>query len=103
MAAGHFQAHPEELRELAKDFQTAADELAGRIASFQGSVVEIGEAFGLLGACTGVTGQYMEMVNHTSEGLTELANLLYANSSGIQQSAGNYEGIDQHISATMGA
>ncbi|KPC66016.1 hypothetical protein ADL29_06210 [Streptomyces chattanoogensis] len=103
MAAGHFQAHPDGLRELAADFQSAADELAGCIKDFQGSVIEIGEAFGLLGACTGVTSQYVEMVVHTGEGLTELAHLLYANSSGVHQSAGNYEGVDQHVSATMGA
>ncbi|MFG2864184.1 WXG100 family type VII secretion target [Streptomyces sioyaensis] len=103
MAANHFQAHPDGLRELASDFQSAADELAGRIEAFKGSVVEIGEAFGVVGACAGVTSQYLEMVNSTGEGLTELAQLLSSNSSGLQQSAGNYEGVDRHTSTTMRA
>ncbi|MFJ9419442.1 hypothetical protein ACIRPT_35580 [Streptomyces sp. NPDC101227] len=98
-----FQAHPDGLRALAGDFRSAADELSGRIASFAGSVFEVGEAFGLLGACTGVTSQYLEMVHHTGEGLTELALLLSSNSSGLHQTAGNYEGVDRHTSATMGA
>ncbi|MFI9047962.1 hypothetical protein [Streptomyces sp. NPDC053427] len=103
MAAGHFQAHPDGLRELATDFQSAADELAGRIEEFVGNVFEIGEAFGIIAACKGVTDQYWEMVNHTGEGLAELAQVLRCNSSGLHRSAANYDGVDAHTSATMGA
>ncbi|MFF4950333.1 type VII secretion target [Streptomyces chattanoogensis] len=102
-AAGHFQAHPDGLRELAADFQSAADELAGRIDGFVGNVFEVGEAFGVIAACQGITDQYWEMVNSTSEGLAELAQLLRSNSAGLHQSAANYDGVDKHTSETLGA
>ncbi|MFB7630072.1 WXG100 family type VII secretion target [Streptomyces sp. NPDC056149] len=103
MSVGHFQAHPDGLRELAADFQSAAEELAGRIEGFVGDVFEVGEAFGLIAACKGITDQYWEMVNHTGEGLAELAQVLRCNSSGLNQSAANYDGVDTRTSATLGA
>ncbi|WP_369357132.1 type VII secretion target [Streptomyces sp. cg2] len=103
MAARQFQAHPDGLRELAAEFQSAADELAGGIEGFVGNVFEIGEAFGVIAACQGITDQYWEMVNHTSEGLAELAQLLRSNSAGLNQSAANYDGVDEHTSQTLGA
>ncbi|MGG2462518.1 type VII secretion target [Streptomyces sp. RGM 3693] len=103
MAAGQFQAHPDGLRELATEFQSAADELAGGIEGFVGNVFEIGEAFGVIAACQGITDQYAEMVNRTAEGLAELAQLFRSNSAGLHQSAANYDGVDAHTSETLRA
>ncbi|MEW1657952.1 MULTISPECIES: type VII secretion target [unclassified Streptomyces] len=101
MTAEHFQAHPDEIRDLAGEFTSVVDELTAHIAGFVGDAIEIGEAFGLLGACTGVTSQYTEMVNNTSEGLNEIAQLLANSASGLQTSADNYTSVDTHTSSTM--
>ncbi|AJT65388.1 hypothetical protein T261_3723 [Streptomyces lydicus] len=57
----------------------------------------------MIAACQGITDQYWEMVNHTSEGLAELAQLLRCNSAGLRTSAANYDGVDKHTSETLGA
>lgn len=63
-------------------------------------MIEIGEAFGLLGACTGPASQYQTLVEHTAHGLGELENVLGADSAGLDQMAEQYDKVE-HFNAVM--
>ncbi|REK91228.1 hypothetical protein DY245_05605 [Streptomyces inhibens] len=102
MSSEHFEVHPEGIRELASEFRTAAEEIDSRVKGFAAQAGRIGTAFGLLGACTGVTSQYAEMLNHTDEGLVELAGLLRHSGAGLEHSAANYDAVESHTVSTMG-
>ena len=88
------------LQQLAKEFQTAADRLASMAPAFQNNVIEIGEAFGLLGACTGAASQYQTLVEHTGHGLGVLENALSADSAGLDDMAEQYDKVE-HFNARM--
>ncbi|MEU9121828.1 hypothetical protein AB0C96_18550 [Streptomyces sp. NPDC048506] len=102
MSSEHFEAHPEGIRELAAEFSTAADEIDNRLQGFAAQAGQIGTAFGLLGACTGVTSQYAEMLVHTEEGLAELAALLRHSGFGLEHSAANYDAVEAVTVSSMG-
>ncbi|MER6048757.1 type VII secretion target [Streptomyces sp. NPDC001793] len=103
MTNEHFEVHPEGMRELAAEFRTAADEIGGRLQGFTAQAGQIGTAFGLLGACTGVTSQYAEMLLHTEQGIAELAALLQHSGSGLEHSAANYDAVESFTASSMGS
>jgi hypothetical protein len=92
----------EYLHDLAKEFQAAADRFASLTPEFQGNVIEVGEAFGLLGACTGAMTQYLNLVTHTVHGLGELEQTLSADSAGLDHTADQYGQVDHYNSRLLG-
>lgn len=97
-----FRTHPDAMRGLAGQFRAAAADLEGAVPTFQGNVFEVGEAFGLLGACTGTATQYQNMVNHTVEGLNKLVEMLITDAEGLEYNASLYQQTDQHNSRLLG-
>ena len=87
MSGEQFFVVNEYLHDLAKEFQRVADRFAGLTPAFQGNVIQVGEAFGLLGACTEAADQYRQLVSHTVHGLGELEKALSADSDGLENRA----------------
>ncbi|SEM37006.1 type VII secretion target [Streptacidiphilus jiangxiensis] len=102
MAAEHFYVGNEYLHDLATEFQQAADRLASLAPAFQNNVIEIGEAFGLLGACTGAASQYQSLVEHTAHGLGELEQALAADSAGLEHTAEMYDQVEHCNAGLLG-
>jgi uncharacterized protein YukE len=99
--APEFHVQPDGLDTLAADFRSAGQRLADRIGGFSGQAFAIGEAFGLLGACSGVTEKYADMVAHTGEGLGRLAELLQSTGDALKHSSEQYRGTDGSVARTM--
>ncbi|WP_052443204.1 WXG100 family type VII secretion target [Streptacidiphilus neutrinimicus] len=97
-----FYIDPAAVMSLADEFQAAADALGGRAPAFASNVLEIGDAFGLLGECTGAAEQYQQLVNHTGHGLGELEQALAADAAGLVHTADQYILVDQHNSGLLG-
>jgi hypothetical protein len=97
-----FRTHPDRIRQLAQEFRAAATDLEGAVPGFQGNVLEVGEAFGLLGVCTGAASQYLTMVDHTVDGLQKLVEMMLTDAEGLEYNASLYEDTDQHNSRLMG-
>jgi hypothetical protein len=97
-----FSIDPAAVKSLANEFQAAADALGGQAPAFASNVFEIGDAFGLLGECTGAADQYQQLVNHTGHGLGELEQALGADAAGLADTADQYLCVDQHNSRLLG-
>lgn len=102
MAAGQFLVAKEYLHDLATEFQQAADRLASLAPAFQNNVLEIGEAFGALGVCTGAASQYQSLVEHTAHGLGELEQALAADAAGLEHTAEQYDQVEHCNSRLLG-
>lgn len=83
---------------LAGKFTDHSDELGPKVTSFAGSTGQIGEAFGVLGACDGATEQYTNLTSETVTGLNQLMATLAGISSGLNQTAAAFQGGDQQVS-----
>src|SRR5262245_44104423 len=98
----HFRVHPDSLARLAEDFRAAAGELGEATQGFGGNVMQVGQAFGLLGVCDGIAGKYLEMTEHTVQGLGQLAELLDANAQGLERNRESYCAVDAAHARAMG-
>ncbi|MEZ0068576.1 uncharacterized protein YukE [Streptacidiphilus sp. MAP12-20] len=97
-----FFIDPAAVRALAREFQAASDRFGGLTPAFQANVFEVGEAFGVLGECTGAADQYQTLVNHTVEGLGRMEQALSADAAGLEHTAEQYTAVDQHNSRLLG-
>ncbi|MBB4922634.1 WXG100 family type VII secretion target [Kitasatospora kifunensis] len=101
MAGGQFQVHPAALTALGGRFGTESQTLAGQVASFETTASDVGQAFGLLGACDGAASQYLQLFNSTSKALNQLTQVLDANNSRLQTSAATYQATDKAVSGNV--
>ncbi|GAA1241949.1 hypothetical protein GCM10009665_35840 [Kitasatospora nipponensis] len=99
MADGQFQVHPAALTSLGGKFGTESQGLTKQTATFTGSAAEIGEAFGLLGACDGAMAQYVKLFTSTSKALGQLSQVLAANDTRLKATAASYASTDQSVEA----
>ncbi|MHA6758901.1 WXG100 family type VII secretion target [Streptacidiphilus sp. PAMC 29251] len=97
-----FLADPQAIQKLAGEFRTAAENLQHAIPGFESDVFAVGEAFGLLGACTGAADQYQNLVRHTVTGLNQLAEVLDGDQQGLDFNAAFYRSTDRHNSLLLG-
>ncbi|HEX4787634.1 MAG TPA: hypothetical protein VH372_04185 [Actinospica sp.] len=68
-----FTAVPPAIAGLGAEFEAQGQQLAESANGFSGSAFQIGEAFGLLGACDGALQKYQSMLRSTMTGLGRLA------------------------------
>lgn len=101
MELDNFFIYPPAVRDLAQQFQAAADRIASMTPAFEGNVLEVGEAFGVLGACTDTTSGYLTLVHNTVHGLGQLEQALDADQAGLTDSVDQYVAVDQHNSRLL--
>lgn len=90
-----FGVDPDSLHSLAGTFVREANALKNPIAAFTSAANEIGEAFGLLGACDGAADQYRKLQQHTSTTLGKLPEVLHNDAERLRGNATNYAHSDQ--------
>jgi hypothetical protein len=92
---GQFGVDPATLTELAGKFDREATGLAGPIEGFAAGASEIGQAFGLLGACDGAAEKYRQLLNHTVKALSCLPGVLNSDRDRLRANAASYTAADQ--------
>lgn len=97
MAGEHFQVHPPTVAGLANKFHTESQGLTKQVADFGSSAADIGEAFGLLGACDGAMQKYLTLFQSTSRALGRLSQVLDANGQRLTATAASYTSVDQTV------
>ncbi|MFH8632209.1 type VII secretion target [Streptomyces lydicus] len=93
--AGQFGVDAETLKGLAGGFDREAKELEKPVAAFSATAADIGQAFGLLGACDGAADKYRQLLQHTSKVLGQLPHVLRNDAERLRVSAANYTASDQ--------
>jgi len=93
--SGQFGVDPDTLTDLAGRFDREAAGLAGPIGAFSGSAAEIGEAFGLLGACDGATDKYRQLLDSTAKALGHLPDVLRSDGDRLRLNATHYADSDR--------
>jgi len=102
VASSSFTAHPESIRQLGGQFSTAAQSLTGPVNQFTGSALEVGEAFGLLGACDDALQKYVSMAQSTQASLAKLIQVLQQGGATLQKQGTNYELVDNAVATQAG-
>ncbi|MFJ5535281.1 type VII secretion target [Streptomyces sp. NPDC093261] len=90
-----FGVDPDTLRDLAGKFDREAKGLAGPIETFAATASEVGEAFGLLGACDGAAEKYQKLLAGTIKALGQLPGVLGSDGDRLRVNAANYQQADQ--------
>ncbi|MFF4502831.1 type VII secretion target [Streptomyces sp. NPDC001401] len=90
-----FGVDPDTLTDLAGKFDREAKDLAKPIDAFAATASEIGEAFGLLGACDGAADKYQTLLNNTLKALGHLPGVFTSDGDRLRLNAGNYKASDQ--------
>ncbi|MEV6027977.1 type VII secretion target [Streptomyces sp. NPDC052036] len=90
-----FGVDPDTLTDLAGKFDREAKGLAGPIDDFAATASEIGEAFGLLGACDGAAEKYQKLLTSTVKALGHLPGVLGSDADRLRLNAANYKDSDQ--------
>ncbi|POX44853.1 WXG100 family type VII secretion target [Streptomyces sp. Ru72] len=90
-----FGVDPDTLTDLAGKFDREARGLAVPIESFAATASEVGEAFGLLGACDGAAERYQKLLTSTLEALGHLPGVLGSDGDRLRTNAANYKDSDQ--------
>ncbi|MGV9244366.1 ESX-1 secretion-associated protein [Streptomyces sp. NPDC003710] len=90
-----FGVDPDTLTDLAGKFDREAKGLAKPISDFAATASEIGEAFGLLGACDGAAEKYRTLLNSTIEALGHLPGVLTSDGDRLRLNAANYKDSDR--------
>ncbi|MFF8373437.1 WXG100 family type VII secretion target [Streptomyces lydicus] len=93
--AAQFGVDAETLNSLAGRFEREAKELEKPVAAFSATAADIGQAFGLLGACDGAADKYRQLLQHTSRALGQLPLVLRNDAERLRVSAANYTASDQ--------
>jgi hypothetical protein len=102
MTSSSFTAHPESIRRLGGQFCTASQGLTGPASDFTGSALEVGEAFGLLGACDDAMEKYVSMAQSTQSSLEMLISVLQQGGEILQEQGTNYELVDNAVAEKAG-
>jgi hypothetical protein len=97
MTSNSFTAHPESIRRLGGQFCTASQGLTAPASDFTGSAMEVGEAFGLLGACDDAMEKYVSMAQSTQASLEKLISVLQQGGEILQKQGTNYELVDNAV------
>ena len=90
-----FGVDPDTLDELAGKFDREARDLAKPIDGFAATASQIGEAFGLLGACDGAAQKYQTLLNSTLKALGQLPGVFTSDGDRLRLNATNYQNSDQ--------
>ncbi|MFI9645291.1 WXG100 family type VII secretion target [Streptomyces sp. NPDC052040] len=90
-----FGVDPDRLTDLAGKFDREAKDLATPIDGFAAIASEIGEAFGLLGACDGAAEKYQTLLDSTLKALGQLPGVLTSDGDRLRLNATNYKDSDQ--------
>jgi hypothetical protein len=86
-----FKVVPSAIAQLGVQFGDEGRQLGQAASSFGGNVVQIADAFGLLGACDGAMKQYVGMAQSTVRGLEQLAALWQETGNQLIAQAEQYE------------
>jgi hypothetical protein len=90
-----FTAVPSAIAGLGAEFAAQGQQLIESANGFSGSAFEIGEAFGLLGACDGALEKYMSMLRNTMSGLGQLAEVWEQAGQQLECAAQEYQAVDE--------
>jgi len=90
-----FGVDPDTLDELAGKFDREAKDLAKPIEGFAATASQIGEAFGLLGACDGAAQKYQTLLTSTLKALGQLPGVFTSDGDRLRLNATNYKASDQ--------
>ena len=90
-----FSAVPSAIAQLGEQFAEQAQQLGQAAQSFGGSVLEVADAFGLLGACDGAMKQYVKMAQSTAQGLEQVAALWDETGNQLVAQAEVYQIVDE--------
>ncbi|SEE65925.1 Excreted virulence factor EspC, type VII ESX diderm [Streptomyces sp. 2112.3] len=93
--SGQFGVDPTVLTELAGTFDREAKGLAAPIHTFTATASEVGEAFGILGACDGATEKYQKLLSSTVKALGHLPDVLKSDADRLRINASRYQDADQ--------
>lgn len=93
--SGQFGVEPTALTELAGKFDLQAQDLAGPIHSLAATGAEVGEAFGILGACDGAMEKYQKLLSSTVKALGQLPQVLTSDADRLRTNASQYAEADR--------
>ncbi|MGW7573063.1 type VII secretion target [Streptomyces sp. NPDC054765] len=93
--SGQFGVDPTALTDLAGTFDREAKELATPIHAFAATSSEVGEAFGVLGACDGAMEKYQKLLSSTIKALGRLPEVLTSDADRLRINASHYKDADQ--------
>ncbi|MDT0457085.1 type VII secretion target [Streptomyces sp. DSM 41527] len=93
--SGQFGVDPTALTELAGKFDREAKELAAPIHTFSATSSEVGQAFGILGACDGAMEKYQKLLSGTVKALGHLPAVLTSDADRLRINASHYKEADQ--------
>ena len=96
-----FTAVPSAIAGLGAEFEQQGQRLAESANGFSGSAFQIGEAFGLLGACDGALEKYMSMLQSTMSGLGRLAQVWEQTGQQLVVTAQQYQATDEQSAQGM--
>lgn len=96
-----FEAQPAAIAGLGIQFGRQGQELSQAASGFGGNVLQIADAFGLLGACDGAMKQYVTMAQSTVQGLEQLANLWEETANQLIAQAEQYELVEAENARRM--
>jgi hypothetical protein len=90
-----FTAVPPAIAGLGAGFEEQGQQIAESANGFSGSAFQIGEAFGLLGACDGALEKYQSMLQSTVTGLGRLAQVWAQTGQQLIVTAQQYQIVDE--------
>jgi hypothetical protein len=90
-----FTAVPQAIAGLGAEFEPQGQQLGASANGFGGSAFQIGEAFGLLGACDGALEKYQSMLRSTMTGLGQLAEVWQQTGQQLEVIAQQYQAVDE--------
>jgi hypothetical protein len=90
-----FGVDPDTLTDLAGKFDREAKDLTKPVNDFATTASQIGEAFGLLGACDGAAQKYQTLLNSTLKALGQLPGVFTSDGHRLRLNATNYKASDQ--------
>ncbi|MEU6370834.1 type VII secretion target [Streptomyces sp. NPDC046931] len=90
-----FGVDPDTLIDLAGKFDREAKGLANPVDDFAATASEVGEAFGLLGACDGAAQKYQTLLDSTVKALGHLPGVLTSDGDRLRLNAANYKDSDR--------
>ncbi|GAB7028554.1 type VII secretion target [Streptomyces sp. NPDC021749] len=93
--SGQFGVDPSTLTDLAGTFDREANALTKPINEFVATSMEIGEAFGILGACDGAADKYRKLMSSTTKALGHLPDVLSSDADRLRINASHYQEADQ--------
>lgn len=103
MGEGQFIVQPGALCALAGKFDAEAGTLAQLTNGFTGSAFQIGQAFGLLGACDGALEKYLKLLESTVKALGQLSKVLEGDGERLRANATVYTAADQGLAEHFGS